>query len=69
MSFTLVKESHATFSLFDMEGKLVKVLKEGMFEAGEQSFIWESGSMPQGAYLLQLTADGQTQTEKIIISR
>jgi hypothetical protein len=67
ISFTLLKESRATFSLFDMEGKLVKVLKEGMFDAGEQSFTWDSGDMPQGVYFLRLTANGQTQTEKIII--
>ncbi len=69
ISFTLLKESPVTISLFDMEGKLIQVLKEGMFESGEQSFIWDSGDMPQGAYLLQLTADGKTETEKILISR
>jgi hypothetical protein len=69
ISFTLLKESHATFSLFDMEGKLVKVVKEGMFESGEQSFVWDAGDMPQGAYLLQLSAGGHIATEKIIITR
>jgi hypothetical protein len=69
ISFTLLKESHATFSLFDIEGKLIKVLKEGMFEVGAQSFTWDSGDMPQGAYLLQLSDGGKTETEKIIIVR
>lgn len=61
-------------AIYDMQGNLIKVLHKGMLESGTYSFDWnlsdEAGKkVSNGTYIYRLTGNGETISNKVVVSR
>jgi len=61
-------------AVYDVEGKLVKILANQIFEEGMQQVPWngcnESGeAMPSGVYMVRLNGQSVRQVKKVVLVR
>ncbi len=55
----LIKPSNGELAVWDLYGRKITVLREGMIDAGEQVFTWPGGSsVSSGTYFIRLQTDG-----------
>lgn len=71
ISFNLSRDSAAELSIYDVAGRLVTTLVRGDLPAGEHSYWWDGTTLEGrpaagGVYFYRLTADGSTQTRKMV---
>lgn len=59
--FELRQGGHARLEVFDLVGRRVATLVDGMLPAGAHTALFEASGLPTGAYLYRLTAEGTTQ--------
>ncbi|MBK7172772.1 MAG: T9SS type A sorting domain-containing protein [Bacteroidales bacterium] len=72
ISFLLKNSGRANLSVYDLHGRLVKELSNETMEKGVNTIQWDllnqSGSMTgKGVYIARLTADGNTESIKIVV--
>lgn len=72
IGFVLPHESHITLSVYDIQGRLVKTLKNGTVQGGYGEVVWDgedqSGdAVSSGVYFYRLTAGDQTITRKTVL--
>ena len=60
ISFTLPAESGVKVQIFDLLGREVAVLADGIFEAGSHQLRWSAGSLSSGIYLYRMTINGRS---------
>src|SRR5690606_35875821 len=51
ISFTLPTSSHISLVIFDVLGKQIDTIVEGVQPAGQHTFSWDAGEVPSGVYL------------------
>ena len=56
-------------SIFDLNGRLVKVLVNGQLEAGYHEFEWIPEQAGEGVFILRAETPGSVQTKKLIKHR
>jgi hypothetical protein len=61
--------SYATVKVYDILGREVAVLLEGMIEPGDHMIEWNAGNLPSGIYYCRLMADGLTRTVKVVLMK
>lgn len=62
-------DSYMQFSLYNLQGQLVRKLLEGHFDEGEADFSFNTQYLAAGTYLLNISNKGALlRTEKIVIS-
>jgi flagellar hook assembly protein FlgD len=59
-------------AIYDVQGRLVSVLREGYHGGGEYGVSWDGrgrdgASAAGGVYFVRLEADGETQSRKILL--
>jgi hypothetical protein len=70
LSFAVKEKSEATVTVYDMLGRRAATLFEGRPTLGESTQVrLDAGSLPSGSYIIQLRADGQTETQRMTIVR
>lgn len=68
LSFTLPKSGKAQVRIFDLSGKLVSVVEEQSFAAGNNQVSLPLNGLAKGTYLITLTVDQQAQNiQKLIV--
>ncbi len=71
ISFGLENQSEGSLLIFDMSGKMVKILHEGTFTPGTHQFIWngsnEGHRRVAGTYFCRLTVGKTSSSTRIII--
>jgi hypothetical protein len=68
VDFALQQKSHARISVFDMQGKEVQMLFDGIIPQGNQKFSFNKAALPQGVYSLIVSSDsGQMVIKKIVV--
>ncbi|MEO6049503.1 MAG: hypothetical protein ABIQ57_18605, partial [Candidatus Kapaibacterium sp.] len=65
--FTLQQPGTACLRVFDVRGRLVATLLDGMEDAGEHQVRWEPGDVPDGIYYYQLRSNGMMETRGMIV--
>jgi len=55
------------FRLFDITGKMIRIINEGLKPAGTYSFVLNSGDLNSGIYFIRMNAGNLTSTRKIIV--
>ena len=65
--FTLARRSKVNLSLFDMNGKLVKVLVSESKDSGTHAITFNSGTLTSGLYYYKIQAGEFTAVKKMII--
>ncbi|MES2765037.1 MAG: T9SS type A sorting domain-containing protein [Bacteroidota bacterium] len=69
ITFTLLKESPVTLSVFDAAGREVLKLLSGQGSFGENRFQWNTEKLPQGTYFIRLEADGKSAQVQCAVVR
>ena len=68
IKFRITEESKVNLSIYDITGKLVKVIYTGTENAGEKSFRFSAKeiSLSDGAYIVKLNTNGKEISRRII---
>jgi len=72
ISFNLPVRGNANLSIYNAKGQLVKTLLNGMVNAGDHRLVWSgidnySNPVSTGMYFYKLTANGRTETRKMML--
>lgn len=67
ISFTLSNASRVSLLIYDIHGREVESLIEGIQPAGSHSIEWNASNLASGVYFYRLTADEFVQTRKMIL--
>jgi hypothetical protein len=65
--FIVSQTQKVSFKLFDMTGRLVATVKEEIFEAGENEFVWNASDVNDGIYFLKMETAGYGAVSKISV--
>ena len=66
----LAKDNFTRFAIYDLNGRLVRILLEDQFKAGTNVFSFSTQHLSSGTYFLRISdRENLLKTEKIIISR
>lgn len=66
LTLTLGQTQDVEVAVYDMTGKQVAVLHNGMMTAGRNAINWKPEDLAQGVYFLQVKAGDMVMTKKII---
>ncbi|MFC2149914.1 carboxypeptidase regulatory-like domain-containing protein [Calditrichota bacterium] len=70
VNFGLPVSGSVRISAYDLQGREVAVLTEGVFEAGYHSIEWNAQNLPSSMYLIALnTANGESRLIKALLLR
>lgn len=67
IDFSVAKNSELKLNLFDLNGRLVRELKNGFIPAGSYSYSFAASELTPGVYLLRMEAGSFTETRKIVL--
>ena len=67
ISFSLLHAERACIKIFNQNGRLVSVLADRIFTAGENKLIWSAGDIKSGLYFLQLEAESGIENRKLMV--
>jgi hypothetical protein len=67
--YELPSEGFVTLAIYDVAGRRVDQIVNGVQPAGEHVVEWNAGSMPSGVYFYRLDADGIAKTRKMILMK
>jgi len=59
LSFTLPEESEIKLQIFDLLGRKIATVADGVYRAGSHRFTWQAGSVSSGVYIYRLTVNGR----------
>ena len=69
IAFTLKSRQTASLRIYDMLGREVAVLFDGVKRPGRYEFNWDAGSLPSGVYFYRLRSAGFVDSKKLVIVR
>jgi len=67
IKFSVPASSFVEVKVFDITGKQIETLVNGMLNAGEYQLNWDAANNPSGIYFYKLVAQGFTETRKMIL--
>jgi hypothetical protein len=67
ISFNLPQAGNIELSIFDINGKLVSKVYNGMMNAGAHSITWDGSNFSSGVYFYKLSEDNFTETKKMLM--
>lgn len=67
IEFTLSAASRARLGIYDITGRQVALLVDGMTEAGIQQVAFDGSALSSGVYLALLEADGQRASLRLLL--
>ena len=70
VSISVDNATAATIMAYDISGRVVGVVFDGVLDAGMSSVTWNASSLPSGAYILKLsTPDGSVSMQKVMLMK
>lgn len=63
----LPEEAFVTITLINSSGVAVRILEEGVLNAGEFGFVWDVEPLPPGAYQIRVVAGRSVTSHQVII--
>jgi len=72
LSFSLAKSADVSLVVYDVRGRQVRVLQQGIMQAGEQKFVWngrdnQGHATASGVYLARLVVSGAAQVVRMTL--
>ena len=67
ISFSLEQSEKVSIKIFDMTGRIVKIIADGLFTEGENKIEWNVENENPGIYFLMMEAGNYSQTEKLSV--
>ena len=65
IGYDLPMDSYVKMDVYDIRGRHVSSLVDGIVRAGKQEFTWTTNQLASGIYLVKLVTGGQTFNQKI----
>ena len=65
ITFSLPQSGYVTLKVFDVRGRAVSTLVDGVLEAGPHQYHWNADGLAGGVYLYQLQTGDFTETRKM----
>jgi hypothetical protein len=69
LSYYLPEQQHVQLTVYDVSGRQVEVLEDGVRPAGEHSVEWNARGLASGVYFYRLVAGDFVQTKKMVLMR
>jgi hypothetical protein len=69
INYQLPTQSHVTLKVFDMIGREVAILVNGMQDAGNNSVRFDASNLPSGIYFYKIKAGNFIGTKKLLLLR
>ncbi len=69
IGYMIGERTHVRLAVYDALGREVAVLREGITDAGRQVAHFRAGDLPGGLYTVRLTANGLSQTRKMLLMK
>lgn len=66
LTYTLSRSGPVDVAVFDLLGRRVATLAEGIRPAGRHRAVWEAATLPPGLYLLRLTTAEAVHTQRVV---
>ena len=60
-------QSTVLLQIFDINGRLVKTLDNGIKQPGEYKCFWKPNNVSSGLYFVQMNYGDHVQTQKLIL--
>jgi hypothetical protein len=67
IAYDLPKAGHISLRIYDLLGREVAVLKDGLVEAGTHRVVFDGSGLASGIYFARLESDGLAQTRKLVL--
>ncbi len=61
--------NNVSLKVYDLTGREVETLVSGRLVEGLHHLQWDADMLPTGVYVLRLTANNHTQTNKVVLVR
>ena len=65
--YTIPAKAKVNIALYDMQGRLMRVLAAGVKDKGRHVVNLQTGSLAKGIYYYRMTSDRFSETKKLII--
>ena len=69
LAFDLPRTERVRLVVYDLRGRAVATLVDGVVPAGHHTRVWNAGDLPSGIYLARLTAGSYTRTVKLVLAK
>jgi predicted outer membrane repeat protein len=69
IGFSIADASPCAITIYDITGRKVTRLFDGLAQAGDHSIIWDIGALPSGVYFARLTTGVQMRSIKMIVAK
>ncbi len=69
VAFALPEADAVRLVVYDVLGREVAVLADGVLDAGEHEVRFDGADLPSGVYVVRLNAGGQVQTQRVTVVR
>ncbi len=69
IEFEVDEAQHVTVAAFDVLGRRVATLFDGIAAAGAQTLTLEAADLPAGLYIVQMQGESFAQSRKVVLSR
>ncbi|MEM1043228.1 MAG: alpha-amylase family glycosyl hydrolase [Bacteroidota bacterium] len=69
IGYTLAAPSAVRLEVYDVLGRRVAVLADGLLPAGTHRAVLDGSSLPSGTYVVRLTAGADSATQKLLLLR
>jgi hypothetical protein len=63
----LAKEARISLKVYDIQGRLMARLADGLYAAGEHSIEWKAVGIGSGVYFCRLSAGNSIKTTKALL--
>ena len=67
ISFLLPTASDVELSVFDVAGRHVQTLHDGVLNAGEHRIVFDADNLPSGIYFARMEMSSQLSTQKLLL--
>lgn len=65
--FSVPKKSYVSMKVFDITGREIETLVEGLIDAGNSSVVFNGAKYASGIYFYRITTDDFVQTKKMVL--
>ncbi len=69
LTLTLAEPQAVTMDVYDLLGRRVAVLHEGLLAAGAHPFVWNAGSLPAGPYVVRVVGVAVRASRRVVLVR
>ncbi|MBT3690330.1 T9SS type A sorting domain-containing protein [bacterium] len=67
IDFELASDSNVKISIYNLSGREIETLENGTRQSGYYSMTWDASSQATGVYLVRMTVDNFTTTQKVML--